>query len=254
MFRSFIYLDQDKLYAYKSIIDGKLSPQLKEMKKTKKVSAGFDAYGAGIGVSSEGTITGEFTKNPDYDYNEFEESLDKIEGEDYFDFIMNSDVYDLTSVPSMKLIRINSTFSIPEQFDLVNLIDLFKPMLMGKIETKTSNEQEALNNFIGNASADIPVVLEFDDVIIAGKLNAKSLSEDYTSLEEYSDQEVTFLCKVVGVSRCANVEIFNPLKDFIRLNRTLRRSMENSPSNNIGLEPIIVEGPVLKVEIIAIYK
>ena len=254
MFRSFIYLDQVKLYAYKSIMDGKLSPQLKNMKKTRKVTADLDAYGAGLGISSEGTITGEFAKNPDYDYNEFEKSLEKIEGEEYYDFVMNSDVYDLNTIPSMKLMRVNSNFLIPEQFDLVNLIEAFKPMLIEQTEIKNLSEKEALNQFIGNASADVPILMDFDDITLTGKLNAKNLHEDYTALEEYADQEVMFLCKVIGISRRDNVEIFNPFKDFIRLNRTMRRSMESSSINNFGLDPIIIDGPVLRVEVIAIYK
>ena len=49
------------------------------------------------------------------------------------------------------------------------------------------------------------------------------------------------------------VEIFDPLKDFIRLPRAMRRQM-NTDGNSVGLETISVEGPVLKVEVIAIYK
>jgi len=254
MFRSFIYLDEDKLYTYKSIIDGKKSPKLKDIKKTRRKSADFNAFGAGLGVTAEDTISGEFTKNPDYDYNEFEEKLTTVEGEDYFDFVVNSDAYDLTTVPPMKLMRVNGTFSIPESFDIVNLIETFKPLLMGQIEARTDNEKEALNSFIGNASADIPIVIDFNDIVFFGKLNAKNLYEEYTTLEDYFDQDVSFLCKVVGVSRRDHVEVFNPLKDFIRLNRTLRRSMDSNSKSNIGLEPIVIAGPVLKVEVIAIYK
>ena len=71
-------------------------------------------------------------------------------------------------------------------------------------------------------------------------------------LEDYADQDVYVLCKVVGIARKDSVEIFDPLKDFIKLPRAMRRQM--SDGNNGGLERIIVDGPVLKVEIIAIYK
>ena len=47
------------------------------------------------------------------------------------------------------------------------------------------------------------------------------------------------------------VEIFNPLKDFIKPPRAVRREMD---SNSQGMEPILVDGPVLKVEVIAMYK
>ena len=53
--------------------------------------------------------------------------------------------------------------------------------------------------------------------------------------------------------RKEKVEIFDPLKDFIRLPRAMRRQMTTN-STSIGLDKISVEGPVLKVEVIAIYK
>lgn len=59
------------------------------------------------------------------------------------------------------------------------------------------------------------------------------------------------LCKVVGIMKKDKVEIFNPLKDFIKLPRAVRREMD---SNSQGMEPILVDGPVLKVEVIAMYK
>ena len=49
------------------------------------------------------------------------------------------------------------------------------------------------------------------------------------------------------------VEIFDPLKDFIRLPRAMRRQM-SAAGNSTGLDKIIIGGPVLKVEVIAIYK
>ena len=89
--------------------------------------------------------------------------------------------------------------------------------------------------------------------MISGKLNAKYLLEDYAVLEDYAEQDVFILCKVVGVIRKTEVEIFDPLKDFIRLPRAMRRSLEKDAST-AGLEKIKIQGPVLKVEVIAIYK
>lgn len=171
---------------------------------------------------------------------------------DYFDCVLNCE-YDLTTIPAMKLLRICNSFEIPEAFDVVTLIDQFKPMLIGQIETKSIGEQEALMSVLGNASADIPFVIEHDDITISGKLNTKFLCEDYASLEDYADQDVYMLCKVVGIVRKDLVEIFDPLKDFIRLPRAMRRQM-SAAGNSTGLDKIIIGGPVLKVEVIAIYK
>lgn len=252
MFRSFIYLDEEKMYTYKRQIEGKNAPQVKTV--TKKKSAGLNAGLNGIGVSGaiETDVTGEIEKDVSFDYDSFENALQELDGEDYFDTVINSD-YDLTTVPAMKIIRVCNGFTIPEEFDVINLIDAFKPMLMGQIQTKSDSEQEALENILGTATADIPIIIDYPDIVIASKLNTKFLREEYALLEEYSEQDTYMLCKVVGVIKKENVEIFDPLKDFMRLPRAMRRQMESGGKNDV-LEKIKVEGPVLKVEIIAIYK
>ena len=251
MFRSFIYLDEDKLYTYKRQIDGKNLPQPKSIskKKTAGFSAGANVFG--LNGAMETSVDGEYQRDVSFDYDHFELGISRLDGEDYFDCVLND--YDLTTIPAMKLLRIRSSFEIPEAFDAVNLIDQFRPMLMGQIETKYAGEQEALQGILGKASADIPFIIELDDITISGKLNAKHLCEDYSNLEEYADQDVYMLCKVVGMVRKDMVEIFDPLKDFIRLPRAMRRQM-NTDGNSVGLETISVEGPVLKVEVVAIYK
>lgn len=251
MFRSFVYLDEGKLYTYKRQIDGSntMNPKTVAQKKTKGFSAGVS--GVGFNGTVETCVDGEFEKDVSFDYDRFELELNKLEGEDYFDFVMNPD-YDFTTIPAMKILRVCSAFSIPEEFDMVNLMDRFMPAFMGEIQTNSASEQEAMENILGKASADIPIVIDADDITISGKLNAKYLREEYSSLEDYADQDVYVLCKVVGIARKDSVEIFDPLKDFIKLPRAMRRQM--SDGNNGGLERIIVDGPVLKVEIIAIYK
>ena len=252
MFRSFIYLDEDKLYTYKRQIDGKNAAQPKAV--SQKKTAGFSAAVRGLGINgtTETSIDSEFEKDVSFDYDQFELDLSRLDGEDYYDCVLNSD-YDLKTIPPMKLTRICREFEIPEAFDAVNLINQFKPMLMGQIETKSAGEQEALEGLLGKASADIPFIIECDDFTISGKLSAKYLREEYASLEDYAEQDVYMLCKVVGMVRKETVEIFDPLKDFIRLPRAMRRQMPMNGAS-VGLDKISVEGPVLKVEVIAIYK
>ena len=252
MFRTFIYLDKDKLYAYKRLIEGGNEPHLKNV--TKKKSAGITAdFGQiGLNVATETSVSGEYKRDVEFDYDRFETGLNNFDGEDYFDCVLNED-YDLTTIPSMKIIRILGGLIIPESFDVVTLFQQFMPLLIGQVPTTSEIEEDALQTYLGNASADIPFIVECDDITVSGKLNAKNLMEDYTSLEEYEDQEVYLLCKVIGVSRKEKVEIFDPLKDFIKLPRAVRRG-KNMNGETVGLEKISVDGPVLKVEIIAIYK
>lgn len=252
MFRSFIYLDTDKLYTYKRQIEGVNTPKVKSVKHTK--NKGIDAKIASVSVQAQNQISTEAEIETDtyFDYDRFENELSKYEGEDYFDFVLNSD-YTLRTLPAMKIIRIENSFEIPNGFDIVNAIERFKPLVLGRIEAENVQEQEAVKSLLINSSADIPIIIETDEITISSKLNMKFLNEDYTALEDYENQDVFMLCRVVGISPKESVEIFNPLKDFIKLPRAIRRTM-NSNGDEIGLMPICISGPVLKVEIIAIYK
>ena len=62
MFRSFIYLDEDKLYTYKRQIDGKNDIQPKAV--SRKKTAGFSAAISGFGLNrtTETNVNGEFEK------------------------------------------------------------------------------------------------------------------------------------------------------------------------------------------------
>lgn len=245
-------MDTDKLYTYKCQVDGgKLGkPKTITQKHTAGIATTIKAIA--VNAATETSVNREFINDVNIDYDHFETNLSRLEGEDFFDCVLN-DNYDLASVPAMKLIRLCSSFEIPEAFDAVNLVDRFMPMLIGQVTTASNAEQEALESILGNASADIPFVVEFDDISVAGKLNAKYLNEEYANLEDYADQDVYILCKAVGLIRKDNVEIFDPLKDFIRLPRTMRRQM-TADGKSVGLDKISIEGPVLKVEVIAIYK
>lgn len=253
MFRSFIYLDEDKLYTYKRLIEGRNPAQPKSM--THKKAAGLSATtnGFGMNASTEVSVSGEFEKDSEFDYDQFELNLARLEGEDYFDCVLNDD-YDPTTIPAMKAMRICSGFEVPEGFDLINIANKFMPLLMEQVATKKENEQEILTAVLNKASADIPIVIDLGDYRLAAKLNAKYLREDYSALEEYEEQEVYLLCKVVGMIRKNQVEIFDPMKDFIHLPRQARRNIDTTQSASTGIQKIIIEGPVLKVEIIAIYK
>lgn len=249
MFRSFIYLDQEKMYSYLRQIDVDYAYQPVELskKKTRGGSFGTDVLGVNAGIEIEEKR--EVTKDVIKDYDQFEKKLEELSGSEYFDLVL--DDYDINTVPRMSIIRVNGSFEIPEQFDMFSVAQKFMPLITSQIETSSDNERELMEAFLGKASADIPIVIEDEELTIASKLSMGSLEEEYAELEEYNEQEIYILCKVVGIIQKDKVEIFNPLKDFIKLPRAVRRGMD---SGNQGMEPILVDGPVLKVEVIAIYK
>ena len=71
----------------------------------------------------------------------------------------------------------------------------------------------------------------------------------YEALEEYMDEELTFFCRVASHSTKEKVAVFDPLKEFIKIGRAARRQIVRDSST----QPIVVPGPVLKVDMAAIY-
>lgn len=249
MFRSFVYLNEEKMYSYLRQIDHEFANQPNEInkKKTKGGSVGNSIMG--INAETEVEERRELFKDIIRDYDRFEKQLERLSEEEYYDFVL--DEYDLNTIPNMSIIRVSTSFEIPEEFDMYNLAQNFMPLLTNQIQTSTNEEKQLMETFLGQASADIPIVMELDNFTIASKLSTCNLRENYEELEEYNEQDVYVLCKVVGKVQKNRVEVFNPLRDFIKLPRAVRRNMD---SNNEGLDPIVVDGPVIKVEVIAIYK
>ena len=249
MFRSFIYLDQEKMYSYLRQIDTDYANQPIEIskKKTRGGSLGTDFFGANVGTEIEEKR--EVTKDVIKDYDRFEKKLEELAGSEYFDLVL--DDYDINTVPRMSIIRVNGSFEIPEQFEMFSVAQNYMPLITSQITTSSDNERELMEAFLGKASAYIPIIIEDEEITIASKMSMDNIEEEYAELEEYNEQEVYMLCKVVGIMKKDKVEIFNPLKDFIKLPRAVRREMD---SNSQGMEPILVDGPVLKVEVIAMYK
>lgn len=250
MFRSFVYLDEEKMYSYLRQIDKNFLTRPKESSIKKIKGAGIS--GSKINISSETEIEEKREINTDIfnDYDIFESALADLDGTEYFDFVLNTE-YDINNVPDMCIIRINGRFEIPDKFDIFSMAPKYMPYIIGQIKTDDSDKKKLMEAFFENASADIPVLIEDEEITIAGKLRTKYLREEYTDLEDYNEQEVYILCRVIGKMKNDMVEIFNPLKDFVKLPRAVRR-MEKFPKE--GLESISVPGPVLKVEIIGIYK
>lgn len=252
MFRNFIYLDTDKLYTYKRQIEGVNNPNIKTIKKTK--NRGLEAQIATVSVKSQDELCteAEVERDISFDYDRFEFALSSYEGEDYFDFVMNGEEYSFKTLPQMKIIRLQNSLIIPESFDIVAIIQQFKGVIFEQMEIEKNEDMQLMKSLFDNTSADIPILIQEDDITIFSKLNSKYLNVEYTDIENLSEDEVYILCRVIGVNAKEKVVVYDPLKDFVKLSRAIRRTIK-ADDNEIGLEKIAVSGPVLKVEIIAIY-
>ena len=84
------------------------------------------------------------------------------------------------------------------------------------------------------------------------KLDSKYLLIDYIELEEYENENIIVLAKVLS-RRSGSSIIYDPLKDFIKINRAMRRMGDINTLPN-ELDKIQISGDTLSLEVIAVYQ
>ncbi|CAM4015345.1 DUF6414 family protein [Saccharibacillus endophyticus] len=253
MFRSFIYVNTEKVYEYYSLLDPSIKEKAISKEKSTTNKAEISKSPIGFEHSKTETMKSEVSQYFLLDYNNFERALTKLNGENYFDLVDSDNDYDISTIPQSSIGKIQNNFCVPEEFDYIELTNLFKPLLKQSLNIEES-EQELYDAFLGDTKADIPILIKHEDSTVFGTLDTRYLNEPYNQLEEYTTDEVTILFKAVSHNSSDKIKIFDPFKDFIKFNRAMRRSMDIESSYTKEFSPIIVDGPVVKVEILAIYK
>ncbi|MGV7116750.1 DUF6414 family protein [Paenibacillus kyungheensis] len=253
MFRSFIYVNTEKIYEYYSLLDSSIKEKKKSKEKSTTNKAEISKLPLGFEHSKTETMKSEISQYFLYDYNNFEKALTKLNGENYFDLVDSDNNYDISTLPQSSIGKIQNNFYVPEEFDYIELINLFKPILKPSLNIEES-EQGLYDAILDDTKADIPIIIENEDRTVFGTLDTRYLNESYNQLEEYTIDEVTILFKVISHNSSNRIKIFDPFKDFIKLNRVMRRNMDIKSSYTKEFSPIVVDGPLVKVEILAIYK
>lgn len=247
MFRSFIYLDQDALARYSVHLGMSTGFRVKSVDGS--VSASMGAVNANVSVAAERSYS---DSDPIRAFDEFEAKLAEHESNDYFDFLEHEG-YDAATLPHMCLVRFAGLATVPEGFDLFEAIQRFMPLMgeTGLINLKQNDASTRLAmEMLSEKQGAIPIVVDGLEVPIASKLKTEWIEGgDSIALEEIQDDEAIFLCRVVAHAQGERVAVFDPLKDFMRVNRAMRRTMKRSE----GLEIVYEDGPVIKAEVVAIY-
>ena len=249
MFVNMIYYDAQKINDYKTIAKGSKNIKIGKMEVTndKEATLGLSFAGGHLKASKnyEATLEDSIL----FDYQEFEDLLENRD--DYFDFTQDS-ILDITTLGRGHIIKFNTLMQIPEEFDLTQTIAQFKPYLIRSISKNMDNdESDAFKTFFETANPKIPVITECDNTVLTSKIDSKCLLVDYTQLEEYETSEVSILARITSGSIInARKPIYDPLKDFISLNRALRRTLtDNRPD---GLKEIFNGEDYKTIEILAI--
>lgn len=174
MFRSFIYLDQEKMYSYLRQIDADYANQPVESikKKTRGGSFGTDLLGVNAGTEIEEKR--EVTKDVIKDYDRFEKKLEELSGSEYFDLAL--DDYDINTVPRMSIVRVNGSFE--DRF--------LKSMIM----LPPVDEQKKIDDII--ACCDSRISLQERKIVEKEKLYNKYINKVVSGQTKYFRKDNTW--------------------------------------------------------------
>ena len=250
MFGKIMYYDKKTIDEYKSIIKGQRQLEVEQYEVSNDRGASIDLRAISADTKASKKYIARIVENLLYECDEFEKML--IGRDDYFDFTLENG-YDLTTAPRGSIIKVNAFLEIPEGFDLMQVIDTFKPFLMDSFDAESmeKSEEDAWKSVLANAKATkIPVVADVDGYTLCAKIHSDNLILEYQEFEEYED-EITLLARISSATISKQKPFYDPLKDFMVMNRLLRRSMGDRGE---GLEAITVDSEYRQIDVLAIYQ
>lgn len=233
MFANLIYYDKNKIEQYKSLI----------LKKA---------------VVTKDTLCEDMQKkvaNYLVECGEFENLLKGRD--DYVDFVEDDIDISISDVKVASIIKVTGEIYVPEAFDMVHLIDEYRSLLLSAVELNGNEERELLNKIFNSSKIKVPIFCELgeecDYWLGIGKAIQENLLVEYNELEDLEGREFTIIAKIETRKYYKDIpiKVFDIYKDFLGLNRALRKEMTNK--QNQEFESIDVEEDYLGLELLAIY-
>lgn len=257
MFKTLIYFDSKKVMEYKSLIERKKAVKLKNVKFSNEKSGKAQIPILSGGVVGKSEMDGEILENHLLDCEEFEDLLENTEY--YFDFLgPNSQDYDLDTIQKSSIIRFEGTFNVPKEFDMLHLINKFRPLLISSINTESNVEDELLKSFLGKESTKIPIFIEneldFRNRLGFAKINSNNLCCEIDDLEEFETEDVTIIAKIISRKdiKKESIVVFDVAKDLFSMGRAIRRQIGECGIE--GVENIAIDEDFITLEILAVYR
>lgn len=133
-------------------------------------------------------------------------------------------------------------------------IDRFKPLLVASIvnDSMDKPEQAAVKSFFETTDTKIPVLIDLREQLMCSKHISNNMLVKYEDMEEYEELEVTIIARITSSVMVKSQKAFyDPLKDFMTLNRVMRRSIEGRTD---GLNEIYADKDYRTIEVLAIYQ
>ena len=250
MFGKMVYYDAKAISEYSSFAAGKKQAVMEAYSNERGLDAQVGAPPLYVGIKNNTVLNYRATNSLLLECNQFEKLLDGRD--DFLDFTI-SDRYDITTAERSTIIKFNGFPEIPEQFDLIQVLDRFRPFLNASIDAtnlEAHNKEVVRALFNGNNSFTVPVVFDLDNHILCGKAHNNNLLVPYEEMEEMADESVTVLARLSSMMIPAEKNYYDPLKDFMHLNRAMRKK---APQRIEGMEKLYVDGEYRNIEILAIY-
>lgn len=251
MFGNVVYYDKKKIDEYKSVIKGQKNLEVEEYEVSNDKGVQIDLKAFGADSKANKTYKAKVQESLLYNCDEFEKMLGGRD--DFFDFTQSSD-YDLTTMSRGYIIKFDGYVKVPEEFDYTQTIDKFKPMIVAAMvnDSMDKSEQAALKVFLETSDTKIPVLIDLDEQLMCSKLISNNMLVKYEEMEEYEELEVTIIARITSSNMISFKKAFyDPLKDFMTLNRVMRRSMNGRTE---GLNEIFADKDYRTIEILAIYQ
>lgn len=250
MFVEMIYYDKKTIAEYKVIIQGSKSLEISEYEIANDKGGKVDLKALSAGTKATKKYTAKVMGSMLYDYAEFENMLENRD--DFFDF--TKDEFDIKTINRGSIIKFDSFFRIPEEFDMVQSVEDFKSLIMSYLDSEEidKDDKEVVQNILENAkTSKIPLVMDNDEYVFSSKINKENLISEIMDLEEFEDEEVTILARLASGVISENKPYYDPLKDYISLNRAMRKNI-----GDLGDEfkPFKLDRKYRKIDVLAIYR
>lgn len=226
MFGNVIYYDKNKIDEYRAVVKGQRNLQIDEYEVSNDKGVQIDLKAFGADAKASKTYRAKVQESLLYNCDEFEKML--MGRDDFFDFTQSED-YDLTTMSRGTIIKFDGYIKVPEEFDYTQTIDRFKPLLVASIvnDSMDEPEQAAVKSFFETTDTKIPVLIDLREQLMCSKLISNNMLVKYEDMEEYEELEVTIIARITSSGMVKSQKAFyDPLKDFMTLNRVMRRSIE----------------------------
>lgn len=250
IFGNVIYYDDKKISDYSSIVLGHHDVKVDKYEIQSGNTGKFGLKFIEADIKGSKKYTAEVKESMLYNCRRFETLLK--DRDDFFDCTMQS--FEFQMIGRSNIVKFDGYMRVPEEFDITQTIQKFNPLLMNSITSDFENEteKELFKTIFESEDTKIPVIVELDDYTMCSKLYSSNMLIEYEELEEFEELEITIIARTISTTLVSKSKPFyDPLKDFVKLNRSLRRSVGERTD---GLYEIYSDVDYKAIEILAAYQ